>query len=213
MYYFIASVSGLLVACAEIMSRYKAAPIKAVSTIWGAIYLVVNAGLSLLAFQLLIFIGTVTDATPSVDVLKYALFAGFGAMVIIRAKLFDVKLSGGESVSVGPDFVVDTFLNFLDREIDRNRACARAKTVKGIMADIKYDEAKLPLITLMTRSMQNISSTELAELGKKIAELDNLEMPAQVKSYSLGFLMLDLAGEKFLNDVFNEEERKKYRAA
>lgn len=211
-YYLIASFSGLAVASAEIISRYKGSPLDAVFSRWGGAYLLFNGALSAFVFYILMAMETVSTTSSSIDSLKYALGAGFGAMVIIRAKLFDFKIPGGAVVSIGPDAVIDIWLGLMDRQIDRKQAYKRAEVVMECMEDIDFKQARMPMITLLSRSMQNVSEHEMRELGRRVKELENAEeLENQEKSYALGFMVLDIAGSGFFDNVFDEGERKKYK--
>ena len=153
----------------------------------------------------------VSSGEPAWDTLKYALAAGFGAAVIMRAKISSIKLKSGEQVSVGPDFVIDTLLTVLDRQIDRKRACKRASIVIETMSDIDYEKAKWPIVTLLKSSMQGISDSEEKDIARNIAELDGTEVLSnQDKAYALGFLVLNIAGDNFYKEVFNKTARQKY---
>lgn len=169
--------------------------------------------MSLGAFWALIAAGTVTDNTKAIESFKFALYAGFGSVLIMRIKLFNhLKTEGGEKLGIGPDFVIDTILNVLDRYIDRQRAYERARIVKEAIYGIDFNKARMPLIMLVTRSMQGITDSEMKELGRKLKELEDAkELSNQEKSYALGFMLLDLAGEDFFIKVFDSKERQKYK--
>lgn len=213
-YYFVAALCGVAVACAEVVSRYKDDPVKAICCRWGAGYLFFNGLLPVAGFAILVAAGTASATTSDIDNLKYALYVGFGAMVIIRSKLFNLKLEGGDKLSIGPDFVIDTFLSAMDRQIDRQRAYERARIVKEVMEGIDFGKVRMPIVTLMTRSMQGITESEMKELGIKVKETEQAqELSNQEKSYALGFMVLDLAGEDFFRKVFDKRERLKYKVA
>lgn len=210
-YYFISAACGLLVACAEIISRYRDEPLKAICCWWGFSYVVINALLSVAAYAILAVTDTVSSSMAVPDLIRYAVLAGFGAAVVMRAKIFNLRLSGGERVSFGPDFVIDTFLNMLDRQIDRGRAYRRAHIVMSKMNNVSFEEVKMPLVTLLTSSMQNLSASEKEHLGEELRKLNEAaELSNQEKSYALGFIVMDLAGEDFFKKVFTDEVRRKY---
>jgi hypothetical protein len=210
-YYFISAACGSLVACAEVVSRYRDEPLKAICCWWGLSYIVLNALLSVAAYAILSITGTVSSTMATADLVRNAILAGFGAAVVMRAKIFNLRLSGGERVSFGPDFVIDTFLNMLDRQIDRRRAYRRSQIVMSKMEDISFEDVKMPMVTLLTSSMQNLTASEELHLGEELRKLtDTAEFSNQDKSYALGFLVMDLAGEDFFKKVFTDEVRKKY---
>lgn len=213
-YYIIAALCGVAVAGAEILSRYKDEPFKAIQRRWSLYYLILNALLSAAAFAIFVAAGTVKTTTSDFDTLKFALFAGFGAVVVMRAKLFNLKLEGGEKLGIGPDFVIDSFLSAIDRQTDRQRAYERANIVKQAMGGIDFTKALMPITVLLTRSMQNITPAEMTEFGQKVKELESeAKMSNQEKSYGLGFEVLDLGGEDFFIKVFDDKERQKYKVA
>lgn len=213
-YYVISAACGVSVACAEIISRYKDEPLKTIFCWWGLAYISFNALLSILGFGVLIIAEVALATNPALQNLQYALLAGFGAAVIMRAKLFNLRLTGGERASVGPDFVIDTFLSTLDRQIDRQRAYRRAKIIMKSMADVDYEMVRMPIIILLTRSMQGITESEMKDLGQKLAEIESTEeLSNQDRAYALGFLALNLAGDDFFKEVFNLNERQKYLIA
>ena len=81
------------------------------------------------------------------------------------------------------------------------------------MYEIDFNKARMPLIMLVTRSMQSITDSEMKELGRKLKDLEQAqELSNQEKSYALGFMLLDLAGEDFFVKVFDSKERQKYKA-
>ena len=82
------------------------------------------------------------------------------------------------------------------------------------MADVDYEMVRMPIIILLTRSMQGITESEMKDLGQKLAEIESTEeLSNQDRAYALGFLALNLAGDDFFKEVFNLNERQKYLIA
>jgi len=210
-YFVIAAVCGLVVASAEIMARYRDEPLKAAFCWWGISYLLFNLGLSAVAFWVLIISGTVAKDNSVADNVKYAVLAGFGAVVIMRAKIFNIKTLDGEQVGVGPDFVITTYLGMMDRQIDRHRAMERSQIVKKMMLGIDFQAVRMSVITLLMKSMQHLSKAEIEDLGVRVKEIENAEeLTNQDKANALGFIILDYGGQDFFQQVFTEQERAKY---
>lgn len=204
MFYLLACFIGAIIATTELLYRFQASPLQAIINRWGSIYLVINAGLSAVAFLAIELSGIIDESATTIDYLQYSLMAGFGAMVVLRAKLFNFYNKQGEIEGFGPDFVITRIYNFLVNEIDQKLALKRLNIIKKIMVNIDYKKTKEPLIQMMTQSMQNISKEKLAKLARKIAELEKSKLSNQEKSDGLGFQVLDIAGEKLLEKFFKD---------
>src|SRR5439155_10631585 len=85
----------------------------------------------------LILFGVSTE-TP-LDRMKVVVLAGTGSMLIMRSKLFNLKI-GDEDVSFGPEQLVRVFFNFMDRAIDRVRAQSRIDFVTKTMNNIDCEK-------------------------------------------------------------------------
>jgi hypothetical protein len=134
-FFWCSVVFGMLTGAAEIIARYRDEPFAATFSPPGMIYMVLNGSISGAAYGLLaqysdkIFPGMTDDLMRSI-------VAGFGAMVIMRSKLFNFKTEGGEDYAIGPDAVLSTFLSSVDRKIDRYRSLRRQKVVFDRAAEI-----------------------------------------------------------------------------
>ncbi len=192
-----ASVAGFLTASVEVVSRYRDDPFRAVFTSpAGWIYLVVNAALSAIAYQLL----TQSQDLMMSDVeahLRLALLGGFGAAILVRARIFTVK-TGSDEVPVGPGFIIDQLLRILDRQIDRSRAIRRTKMVFSSMADVDFDRVAKYAKTSIPSTSRDLSLEERRILVSRIAEIEGSEVDDVQKRYALGFLVLDFMGEAYL---------------
>ncbi len=135
---------------------------------------------------------------PGTDIpgaLGMALVAGFLGVVILRA-----TVRVGPS-AVGPGQIIDTLLLYVDRQIDRNRAKARLTMTIAKMKDVDFEQAKLYLPIMLSASMQRISNVEQEALGRRLREIDIQPMSSELKAYSLGFVIMELAGEDLLNSL------------
>lgn len=207
--YLIAFIIGLIVASAEIISRYRDEPVKALGNWYGILYLFINGIFSIAALFLLFLTGQIAE-DPSQRLLG-ALGAGFGAMIILRTKFFTFKSAGGEEISIGPGNVIDSLLNFIDKQIDRKRAINRTELVREVMEGIDFDKAKFYVSTLILGSMQNLSDEDKEDLGIKIKGIEERPVSPQEKSYALGYLILDFMGENFLKKVFKGKLKERFQ--
>ena len=194
---------GCLLGASEIISRYRDEPMKAVFNVYGATYLVTNASISLAAFMLLArYHDTlVPSAVPRNDGILMAIVAGFGAMVILRSKLFLYHSGDGKEIPIGPDLVADRMLKVIDRKIDRQRAAARELLVFDLMHKYTKYGVTSEFFRISLGSFQNLSEEEKVDYKQKAEQLEKLPLSETLKVMALGFLFLDLSGEANLRDV------------
>ncbi len=197
--YILAFLFGATVGATELVARYRDKPEAAVGSSPGLLYIGVNALASIIAFWLLFTRRLPLEANvfPGHQLLNPLLLGGFGAMVVIRTAVFNVRV-GSTSVAVGPAAVLQIILNATDRETDRLRAGPRAEEVKRIMNGVTYFRAKDALPLHCFALMQNVTLEEQNQVALAIAVLDKATIRDSVKSYSLGLLLLNLVGEEVL---------------
>ena len=191
----------------EIAQRYRSEPFNAVLNRWGVLFCLFNGALSTGGFLLLYTLFKGAGPMPALQALQLAAVGGFGAPIVMRAKILTARLPGGQQFAVGPDFVVETFLDVIDRKLDQLRAKVRYDTVHELMKDIDFQKAKLKLTAQLYLAMQNVDENEIADLRCCIDELESTsdsEMDPQEKSYNLGYYLLDLVGRDFLTHVMTE---------
>lgn len=91
---------GAFVGISEIISRYRDEPLRATLNSYGGAYVAVNGLISTLAFGLLIRYPTQLFPAVASDSLLTATVAGFGAMVVLRSKLFIFRTEEGVGVGI-----------------------------------------------------------------------------------------------------------------
>jgi len=194
---------GCLLGASEIISRYRDEPLKAVFNVYGATYLVTNASVSLAAFMLLARYHDklLPAAIRHEDGILMAFFAGFGAMIVLRSKLFLYHSIDGKEIPIGPDLVADRLLKVIDRKIDRQRAAAREQLVFDLMRKYTRFGVTSEFFQISLGSFQNLSDEEKVEYKEKAERLAQLPLFEALKIMALGFLFLDLSGEANLRDV------------
>src|SRR5215831_8968692 len=94
--YFYAFVLGTVTAFAEIIGKFSDEPIKSLRTPHALFYHLLNGAIAAFALKVL-FIYEVPHET-GLDQLKVVLAAGLGSMLVMRSKLFNIKV-GGEDIS------------------------------------------------------------------------------------------------------------------
>lgn len=189
---------GTLVGVAELVARYRDAPLSAVTTGAAVVYILINAIAAGFALWLIEVNGwTFGGTAPAAVAAAQVLVAGFGAIAFFRSSLFTLRV-GDSDVQIGPSAFLNIILNAADRSVDRARAEARAKAVSEIMAEVSFAKAKDALTTYCLALMQNVPADEADRLGEAVKSLANAAMSEDVKTLNLGLLLMTLVGEEVL---------------
>lgn len=191
---------GAAVGLGEILSRYRDAPRRVVRSIPALFYVLINAGAAALALYLIRVFGWEfgIDATNA-EQLRWiqVLVAGLGAMALFRSSLFTVRI-GGEDVGVGPSSFLQVILMATDREVDRERATARAEQVVHIMEGLSFEKISTALPTLCLALMQNLPEEDQQALGRQVAELQTATFDDRIKTLTLGLKLMNVVGDGVL---------------
>jgi hypothetical protein len=197
--YFYVFVFGMLTAFAEITNKFSDEPIKALGSMEALAYHLLNGAVACGALMTLLAYGVKANAT--IDKIKLVAVAGFGSMLIMRSKLFNVKLDDTE-VAFGPEQVVTLFFRFMERAIDRLRAQARVALVTRQMNNLNFDKIK-DYTKSMLQSAQTWNKDDREQVCKEIDEISSQQhSEPQLKSFDLGFLLLNKMGEDFLTTLY-----------
>jgi len=101
--YFVAFMLGMATAFAEIIGKFRDEPLKAFRTPQALAYHTLNGLISVFALYILKI--SSVPLTTDMDKLKAILIAGLGSMLIMRSRLFNVKI-GEEEMAFGPDQII-----------------------------------------------------------------------------------------------------------
>lgn len=198
--YVLVAIFGALAGIGELISRYQDAPLLAIKTAPGVLYLSVNGAASILALAMgAVVIEPANQAAgfSNEELLQLLLIAGFGSLAFFRAKVVTLRV-GDNDVGVGPSFILETVLRAADRAVDRVRAEPRATTVSDIMQGVAFEESKVVLPAYCFALMQNVTVEEQQKVALEIDGLTGTDMPDRVKALSLGLLLLNIVGERVL---------------
>ena len=203
---------GLLTGAAEVVARYRDEPFAATFSLPGISYLALNGVFSGCAYVLLTrYKGGIFPALT--DDLMRSIVAGFGAMVIMRSKLFNFKTEGGEEYAVGPDAVVSTFLSSVDRKIDRYRSSRRQQIVFDKSAVIRDPNAAPAFLRASLASYQNLGVAEKRDLDSAIQQvIADTNLEPRLKLMAICFGLLNVCGEKNFSDLMELLRRYEQRA-
>jgi hypothetical protein len=187
---------GVLVGASEIIARYRDEPGAALLSLPGLIYLLINGSISAAALSLLRYYHASVLPALNDDQLMMSIVAGFGAMVVMRSKLFSFKTAGDEEFAVGPDAVITIFLRSVDRAIDRWRSVSRQRLVFRSTQNIAYSIRVADFFKGSLAAYQNLSNDEKSELSKVIDAVEKQPgLDPQLKLMAMAFGFLNISGE------------------
>jgi hypothetical protein len=193
---------GTFVGISEVISRYRDEPLRATANRYGVGYALINGVVSVIVYGLLVRYPTAIFPALATDSLMTALVAGFGAMVVLRSKLFIFRTEDGKEYPIGPSIVIETLLRVFDRKIDRLRASERQRRVFEQMKDITDFNAAASYLEASLLSFQNLSQDEKAEIARVIDEYrKQTAWPAALRTMAVGFAFLTIAGEENFDQV------------
>jgi hypothetical protein len=194
-YLILTAIFGALVGASEIMSRYRDEPFRAIFSPPGRVYMLLNGLISLVAYLLLLrYRGNLLPALND-DNLMTSVVAGFGAMMFMRSKLFSFRTEGGESFSVGPDAVLSTFLNSVNRRVDRFLSDIRQGIVYDEAVTILRPEDAPKFLEIYLTAYQNIPADEKKGLAEDMqAVLSRGDLDDQLKLMAISFGFMNIGG-------------------
>jgi len=203
--YFYAFCLGMATAFAEIISKFTDEPIKALSAPQAVLYHVLNGIVSAFALKVLFLYSA---PVTTLDKVKAVVIAGFGAMLLLRSKLFNVKVAG-EDVSFGPEQIVKVFFRYMELAIDRLRAQARIQFVKSTLDNIDFMAARGYARTMLNAA-QTLEESDLRDIDDKLGKIAVSTDSPQLKSYAMGFLLLNKMGEDVVARLFERPQADWY---
>lgn len=196
--WLLAPVFGALYGMAELMPRYRDAPLRALSSWSGAIYIVTNAAASLgaLAVVRALQLDLGFEDRASRDVAQ-VLVAGFGAMAAFRSSVFIARV-GDSDVPIGPITVLRAVLDMSDRGVDRKRAADRALDIAAVMKGVTLDQAVFDLPQLAFGLMQNVADDEQVQAAAAAQKILRSDLKEQTKIHLLGLGLMRITGRRVL---------------
>jgi hypothetical protein len=207
--YFVAFCIGGLTAFTEIITKFGDDPLKAFMTPQAVAYHVFNGLIAAVALYVLLLNGAPADTAISRG--QLVLSAGLGAMLLMRSKFFNVKV-GNDVVAFGPEQLIRVFLGFLEAAIDRTRSKSRIDFVKTAMDNVDVEKVHEYALAMLD-APQLLDPQKRAALEQKIAQLcqQDTSQDKQLRSYRLGFAVLDTMGELFVARMFGSNLPPEYR--
>jgi hypothetical protein len=212
--YILVGCFGGAVGAAELVSRYRDNPTRALWTVPGFFYILLNACGSLAALYLIyVFRETLGFAdgehwrADPITLVKAVLLAGFSSLLFFRTSVFKLK-AGNSELAIGPSIVLDTLLGAADRAVDRAMASPRADFVHRVMSDISFEKAATILPSHSVALMQNVTNEESQRIAGVVNELrSDKDMPDKIKSLNLGLELLSVVGANVLETAVKSLKR------
>jgi hypothetical protein len=207
--YFVAFCIGGLTAFTEIITKFGDDPLKAFMTPQSVAYHVFNGLIAAGALYVLLLNGAPADTPISRG--QLVLSAGLGAMLLMRSKFFNVKV-GNDVVAFGPEQLIRVFLGFLEAAIDRTRSKSRIDFVKTAMDNVDVEKVHEYALAMLD-APQLLDPQKRAALEQRITHLcqPDPSQDNQLRSYRLGFAVLDTMGELFVARMFGSNLPPEYR--
>jgi hypothetical protein len=206
---FCVFIVGALAGLAEFLGKFRDEPIKVLRTAQALTYLSFNGLIAVFAYVVLVAYETATVSL--LDQIKVVVVAGLGSMLIMRSRLFNVKI-GNEDYAFGPDQIIKVYMRFMEKAIDRVRAKERFEGVTRTMEGIDFGRVCSHAVVAL-QAAQTLSADELKKLLEKIGEIkaDNV-LTWQEKSHRLAYAIMDEMGEDFVATIFGERLPKGARS-
>lgn len=195
--WIVVAVLGGLIGVAELVSRYREAPQKALFTPAAGLYAAVNLVAAVAALGLVRTFGWTFGVVGPAGASMQILIAGFGSMALFRSSLFNVRV-GDQDISVGPNGFLQIVLEASDRAVDRARAKARADAAAKIMAGVSFARAAVSLPAMCGALMRDLSNTEQEVLRRQVRALHESDLPDEAKVIVLGLSLMDAVGRDVL---------------
>jgi hypothetical protein len=172
---------GALVGAVELLGRYRHAPVRALLTLSGASYMVINVAASWAAYYM---IGEfkIFDNLTTAKELTHVLAAGFGSLVFMRSSFFKVRV-GESDIGIGPAAILDTILLVADRGVDRREAVARAQDVTALVSHVSDPRLVAKMLTKYSLAlMQNVDERTSQDLDDTVGKImSDTEIPDAIK--------------------------------
>jgi hypothetical protein len=191
----VVAVLGASVGAAELISRYRDAPGRALRCRAALGYVGLNLIAALAALALIHAFDWRFGFAANSAQLRWirVLIAGFGSMALLRSSLLLIRV-GNQDVSVGPAAFLSILLETTDREVDRQRGQARSSEVRSLVADIPWSRARAELPALCLGLMQNATLEEQTALAGAVRDIAAGDLDDDVRVYLVGLELLNFAG-------------------
>jgi hypothetical protein len=157
---------------AELLARYRTAPLRATLTTSALAYVAVNVGAAATAYWLIpIFDDELGKSATQKAAIERVLLASFGSLAFLRSSLFKWSVAGAD-VNIGPAALLDTLLLVADRGVDRREAISRAQDVSALVRRVRQPRLIAVMLTQYCLAlMQNVDKTTQTEIAEAVDKI------------------------------------------
>ena len=197
--YAITFLIAAMVGSAELVARYRDAPLDAVRRLPALFYMAINGVAGLVALRAIDVFDWTFGAQPGVPVQYVQVAAAsLAGMAVLRSAVFTVRI-GSSDVHAGPNALIKIILDTADQAVDRGRAERRSKVVQELMAGIDFEKAKKKLPSDCLALMQNVSKEDQEAVTREVTTLeDDSDLDEMPRARLLGLVLINVVGENVL---------------
>lgn len=189
-----AGLIGATVGLTELVGRYRDQPLKVFRVASAWLYIVLNAGASVVAMYVIRTFHWNFGQVEGASIAITQIFAAsFGAMGILRSSFYNFKLDG-QTVPIGGAVILMSLLSAADRGVDRKLMQSRSEIAERIMRGVSFEKARQALPTYCLMLLRNLGHEEQQKLRIAVDALASGNMSDELKARSLGLLLLDIVG-------------------
>lgn len=197
---------AVLSAISELVGRFRDAPVRVVISWPGVLFLALNAAL---AGVVLAVLRAGEDPASAQAAGEQVLLAGFGARIITRLKVVGYRARDGTQNDVGPGAVFEKVIEAVSRAADRDRASDRLKNIRPLLDGVKWGTARSFFTLEMAAAMQDLSDEEKTEINRNLELIDSMgDVDEDTRVDLLGYLVLDFAGQAFLESLVGQYQKR-----
>jgi hypothetical protein len=201
----VVAASGAAVGTIELLGRYPYAPLRAVFSGSGLVYVFINLLAAIAALHLVGEQGFAVfkDTAAPLRGLYELLTAGFGALVFMRSSVFKARVGDAE-VGVGPAALLDTVLMIADRGVDRQEAALRAQEVTNLLKGVDPVRGGRLLAAYCIALMQNVSPEEQKRLEEKVTRIaSDTQVDQAIRLDLIALQLSNIVGPNVLEAAVN----------
>lgn len=210
MAFAVAALLSLLVATAELVSRYRDAPGRLLKSPQVWLYCAVNAASSMTALGLARLFGWNAGYLPTDprSLWTQVLAAAFASTVLLRSSIFKTKI-GNQDVDIGPAMVLQQLLAAVERGIDRSEGKFRLDSI-DLLQGLSFTETVEAAPELCAGVLLGLTQEQQANLRKSIEAIKGKNASDSAKLRLLALELVNVAGPEIVSAVARKlQERPK----
>jgi len=195
----VAGALAVVATAAELVGRFKDAPGRALCTAPALLYMAINGLLAMMIFAGLHY-GDPPGNTFAVA--EQVLLACFAARVAVRVRVAGLKGADGQISETGPGQFSERLLAAIARQLNREEAVRRLRTVSEALVGMDYQIAFGFFVSELMSAMQDLTDDEKRDIGDALQVIDSRrDLDDDTRIDMLGYLVMDYGGQDFLEQL------------